>query len=235
MGKIISNININMVYPTMSKAAHRETIDRSGSSSDTVDADESRRSSLLSDYPYPGHQKGCLTIKTQRESLACPCIQSPPCDDPASRNAVRFDTVEFRVYDLILSDHPATTSGPPLGIGWRYDPRNTLVADIETYEAHRDAPESRRTKAELLIPAQIREDMLREFGYSRNEMRAVAKSIQKDQEQRRKAYIRQQKIDMISKSVGSARNGFKNNVPNFMNNVPSFKGIVKRDSRDLLR
>ena len=64
---------------------------------------------------------------------------------------VRIDKVKFRVYPIILSDNPSTSSGPPIGLGWRYDSKETLISDIDSYETIREEPGIRRMKMELII------------------------------------------------------------------------------------
>jgi len=38
---------------------------------------------------------------------------------------VRFSTAEVRTYKRMYSDNPSVSGGPPVGIGWRYNPRLT--------------------------------------------------------------------------------------------------------------
>ncbi|KAL9189337.1 hypothetical protein ACHAXT_011827 [Thalassiosira profunda] len=132
----------------------------------------------------PEPPTSCLSVKTQRESLDGSFGHSSRSSglnhssrssglDHSSRSSVRFDTVEFREYQIALGDSPATVSGPAIGLSWAYHPEDTLVSDLDAYEECRTP----RTKAELALPGDVREAMLLEAGYSRNEIRtAVAKA-----------------------------------------------------------
>ncbi|KAL7529519.1 hypothetical protein ACHAXR_003011, partial [Thalassiosira sp. AJA248-18] len=117
---------------------------------------------------------------------------------------VRFDTVEFREYGRNLDDNPSTSSGPPIGIDWRYDPKDTVVLDVDAYENCREG--YRRSKWELAIPPSVREEMLREVGFSRNEIKLVVRSVQKDKD-RRNISLHRQKFDPILERVDSVKHG----------------------------
>lgn len=121
--------------------------------------------------------KGCLSVKTQRESLNSTLHHSSSGGD----SAVRFGTVEIRSYPVILGNNPSPSAGPPVGIGWQHDPEATLKKDIDSYEESRASVGSRRSKAEhLKIAASAREEMLLEAGYSREEIRLATLRAQKD-------------------------------------------------------
>ena len=135
----------------------------------TVDGDISYRSAIdvspilpakvIGDTtPLAGRQlKSCMKVGSQRESLAR--RKSSPEDIKSSRclqpvlepKQIRFGNVEFREYTRRLSDNPSTSSGPPIGIGWQFNPEDTISIDLEVYEDDREG--SRRTKRELAIPA----------------------------------------------------------------------------------
>jgi hypothetical protein len=78
-----------------------------------------------------GHSlKSCLTIKTQQDSF------NSSTHSVGSTKSVRYDTVEFREYPIILCDNPSTSSGPPIGLGWAFDPKDTIRTEINAYEAY---------------------------------------------------------------------------------------------------
>lgn len=35
--------------------------------------------------------------------------------------SIRWGVVQLRIYEIVLSDNPSVTSGPPIGLGWRYN------------------------------------------------------------------------------------------------------------------
>ena len=95
-----------------------------------------------------------------------PPSSSRPITNKAT-SEVLFDSVEIREYHHVLSDNP-TSSGGPIGIGWRYDTKDTIRFDLAEYERCRKG--LRRTRKELVILKDVREDMLRNAGYSRREI-----------------------------------------------------------------
>ena len=138
----------------------------------TVDGDISYRSAIVSPIipakvigdtsPLAGRQlKSCMKVASQRDSLARIARTSRPEDIDISSSRclqpvlepkqIRFGNVEFREYTRRLSDNPSTSSGPPIGIGWDFNPEDTISIDLEVYEDDREG--SRRTKRELAIPA----------------------------------------------------------------------------------
>lgn len=160
--------------------------------------------------------KGCLKVETQRDSLSR-ISHSPSRErvlvtvtegdaESTSDKVVGFDSVEFREYPRVLSDNPSTSSGPPIGLGWRYDPKETILLDLDSYEACRE--DTRRTKRELAIPSYFRENMLREAGYSRSEIKAAMKTATKVKQKRRSSIEHQkfdplvERIETVKKSVG---------------------------------
>ena len=185
----------------------------------TVDADASSRSVRGILEPIKPRYKSCMKVHTQRDSLAqisetcvlpntydAPHDPHRPTPVPSSHQMVRFDTVEVREYERKMSDNPWTSSGPAIGIGWRYDPRDIVTVDLDEYESGRDG--LRRTKPELAIPATVRERMLLEVGYSRHEISKAAKAARKEKG-RRAASVQNQKFDPIIERVDSLKRGLR--------------------------
>ena len=46
----------------------------------------------------------------------------------AIRPNVSFSRIYVREYEVTLGDNPSVSSGPPLSLGWRYDPRESVVS-----------------------------------------------------------------------------------------------------------
>ena len=151
--------------------------------------------------------KSCLAVKSHRDSLM---DMSSRSDRSCSCRSVRFDTVEFREYPVILCDNPSA-SGPPIGLGWKYDPEDTLQAQLDDYESHRHG-DDRRTKRGLRIPPNIREDKLLQAGYSRSEIRSVVQMAEKEKERQRSGLIRKQRIGPILKGAENIKLGFKRSI-----------------------
>lgn len=123
---------------------------------------------------------------------------------------ISFDVVEIREYNRILSDNPATTSGPPVGLGWKYSPDETIKIDLETYESYQC--NARRSKRELAIPSYVREEMLLEEGYSRGEIAKTVRQIRKIREKRNVSF-HHIKYDPIAERVESIKRGVKCIIP----------------------
>ncbi|CAJ1968068.1 unnamed protein product [Cylindrotheca closterium] len=89
--------------------------------------------------------------------------------DMSERSSVSFGTVEFHEHAIVLGDNPSTSSGPSLEIDW--DVQNNLTLPVDDYESHRMP---RRSKDQLIMPMQMRTDMLLDQGYSLREIRETS-------------------------------------------------------------
>jgi hypothetical protein len=96
--------------------------------------------------------KSCLSSK----SLSTDAHESLNQRKPLIRKNVSFHTIEFREHERTLSDHPSVSSGPAVGIGW--SSMDSLQCSVAEYEEYRPP---RRTKSNLVMPAHIREHILR--------------------------------------------------------------------------
>lgn len=99
---------------------------------------------------------------------------------PSSKE-VGWSDVVFHSHEIILGDNPAVSCGPPVAVGSTEVSTDTL--SIEEYENHRGP---RRIKESLLIPPSLREDLLREEGYCRSEIRDVEADVNKIKKFRKK-------------------------------------------------
>ena len=86
--------------------------------------------------------------------------------DLSERSAVSFGTIEFHEHAIVLGDNPSTSCGPSLEIDWKGESHATL--DVDDYESHRMP---RRSKDQLIMPNQMRTDILLDNGYSLREIR----------------------------------------------------------------
>mmetsp|Transcript_4238 Transcript_4238/g.8569 ORF Transcript_4238/g.8569 Transcript_4238/m.8569 type:complete len:248 (-) Transcript_4238:221-964(-) len=189
----------------------------------------SRKSSDSSSFPVD--YKSCMKVKTQRESLSkitnveegggkaepmsiileADTLHSS-CNSSATSGArarIRFDKIEMREYERSLSDNPSTTSGPPIGIGWKYNPSATVVMDIEEYEVYKE--KYARSKSELAIPARTRREMLQEAGFSKTEIATAVRRARKDKD-RRNLSVQNQKYDPLAEKVDRVKQGIKRTV-----------------------
>ena len=104
------------------------------------------------------------------------------------RPTVRFSTSTFYSHALILGDNPSVSSGPPLSIHWHaFD---VVTIPVEDYDTSMDSSSSssllttKRTKSQLAIPREVREDWLRHLGVSRHELVTAIRQVQKVKQQR---------------------------------------------------
>jgi hypothetical protein len=95
---------------------------------------------------------------------------------------VCFSNLEIRSYNITLGTAP-TRNGPPISLDWDYDPAETATYEVDAYEHYRHP---RRTKIELLMPPSHREDLLRDAGFSRNQIKLAKEEAQLALKQREK-------------------------------------------------
>lgn len=136
---------------------------------------------------------GCLTIRTQEESLR---VSSTPMrtsasssQNKASMASVQFSTVQVRVYPTILSDdQPQCTSGPPIGIGWEHDASLTTLWDVEEHQHYANPlnvnRQSKLAKKALVLSSWRRERILLSHGYSQAALDAAANAAEVVRQQR---------------------------------------------------
>eukprot|EP00804_Cyclotella_cryptica_P011589 CCRYP_012101-RA/>CCRYP_012101-RA protein AED:0.02 eAED:0.02 QI:381/1/1/1/0.5/0.33/3/133/513 len=97
------------------------------------------------------------------------------------KRTVSFSCVNIREHERIAGDNPCVTSGVPLSIGWRSIQHPAI--DLDMYEKNKGPS---RDKIEMMVPADIRKDILRnEFGVSIREMNEAIKAVNISKRQRR--------------------------------------------------
>jgi hypothetical protein len=154
----------------------------------------------------------------------CPEDNTSPHPMTSLARRISFDVVEIREYKRILSDNPATSSGPPVGLGWDYSPEDTIILDLETYESYQC--DARRSKRELAIPSEVRHEMLLDEGYSRQEIAKVVREIRKIRE-RRNISFHHKKYDPIAERVETVKRGVKGIIPG-SKKLECFHSVVLR-------
>jgi len=82
----------------------------------------------------------------------------------------QFSTITVREYPRELGDN-VTVMGPPIGLSWEH--QEEIVYDLIEYD---DAcQDTRRTQSELKMPSAHRTNILRENGYSRQDIQSAIK------------------------------------------------------------
>ena len=88
------------------------------------------------------------------------------------KHVVAWSTVEINSHEVMLGDHPSVSSGPPITIKW--DAFESVKLTVAEYE---ECNPSHRSSGALLIPKAVREDWLRNQGYSRRELETAIRAI----------------------------------------------------------
>jgi hypothetical protein len=97
-----------------------------------------------------------------------------------TENTVSWGTIEMHSHVIELGDNPAVSQGLPITLGWERTDSHKL--SVDDYESNLEV---RRSKQELILPRALREDWLRERGYSREELRKAASAVNKIKMDRR--------------------------------------------------
>jgi hypothetical protein len=118
-----------------------------------------------------------LRIASGRDSLASentvPYARGGP-------KKVNFDSVYVRHYERILTDNPGVQSGPAIGIGWRF--KRSLRFDVDDFEQCKGLP---RRSDDLVLSRTVRENILRDCGYSQKDIADMVRVILKVRNQRK--------------------------------------------------
>ena len=101
----------------------------------------------------------------------------------APKSSVQFSTITVRDYPRIMGDNPASSAGPSVSIGWQHE--SEITVSLEEYETIRGP---RRWGREMIIPVKIREELLREVGYSRAEIVKGIRDLNIVRGQRRRTF-----------------------------------------------
>lgn len=114
------------------------------------------------------------------------------------KKSVQWSTMDWYSHEIILGDNPSvSTGGPPITIRWKahehvqmtideYEQQWEVVgAPVQTEEPTKSMTTTTtttrrsRSKAEMLIPRQLREEWLRNGGYSRKEIAAASAEVER--------------------------------------------------------
>ena len=104
----------------------------------------------------------------------------PATNEKKGSSVVSFAKVQVRYYENILTDNPAVQSGPPIGIGWRFNDGGTL--DVDDWELRKG---DTRRSADLLIPRRVRVAMLHDLGYSEKQVADMVRGVMKAKNRRK--------------------------------------------------
>ena len=94
---------------------------------------------------------------------------------------VGFSDIFIREYPITIGDNPGGLCGPPLTIEWQHQAENRLAVD--DYEKSRP---NRRRGREMIMPSNLRVDLLKGGGFSRGEIAVLTRSVNISRTQRRR-------------------------------------------------
>lgn len=98
--------------------------------------------------------------------------------------SVRFCEVRIRNYERILEFNPSVTSGPAVGIGWRYSVEDDENIPLDIFEDTREYHRRTSTK-DLTLSRMDRENLLRNLGYTQKEIALSVRTILRLKNQRK--------------------------------------------------
>jgi hypothetical protein len=115
-----------------------------------------------------------------------------------TKQTVKWGTVQFRTYEIILGDNPSVSSGPPIGLGWRYVNDSDMEPPEDDCEDNDGAATPARTKTgstmsmdeyeeiripqrhtidQLVLSTWEREQRLMDVGYARSDLNKAITSV----------------------------------------------------------
>eukprot|EP00540_Astrosyne_radiata_P015367 CAMPEP_0116828826 /NCGR_PEP_ID=MMETSP0418-20121206/3859_1 /TAXON_ID=1158023 /ORGANISM="Astrosyne radiata, Strain 13vi08-1A" /LENGTH=178 /DNA_ID=CAMNT_0004457733 /DNA_START=486 /DNA_END=1022 /DNA_ORIENTATION=+ len=97
----------------------------------------------------------------------------------SSNKRVSFLMLHVREYSQILGDHPCCATGPPVALGWEYQPER--IISVDDYEATRA---SRKSKEDLKLSFDDRKEILAETCSSADVRRAQRRLHRENRERR---------------------------------------------------
>lgn len=120
-----------------------------------------------------------------------PCLRMKHHQETSNtKRNVAFQNIEIAEYPVQVGDNPVAV-GVPISLGWKCSQKQ--IYDFEEYENCKDMP---RTRFELLIPADMRRDILARQGFTASEMRMAVLDAKKIKKSRNRS-IKNQKWDRL--------------------------------------
>lgn len=148
----------------------QETLDaNSDSDADSFGSLNSENSSSNSDQQQEPLEGSILKIRSHATSLA-QTYTTPP---GLPNHTVSFGSIEVLIFPITMGDNPSVSAGVPIAMGHPLHARMAAV-DLMQYEETRPV---RRHKRELAVPKAIREEWLRDEGFSRGQWREAEEEV----------------------------------------------------------
>lgn len=153
--------------------------DNNSNSNSNFSSPEAEKEEKSSSTPPPANNKSI--VPTTTEKTASGTTRKKNKKKKKRKTAVNFTTVHIRQYERILCENPAVSSGPSIGIGWRYVENEPL--SVREYEKSRGP--LRRLPSEFLLSRPVRDDLVRYLGYTDREIASTLRSLNKAKFKRR--------------------------------------------------
>jgi len=119
-----------------------------------------------------------LSVDGSENSLDLADLHRPSSRD---KRQVEFSNIEIREYPICIGDNPGGFHGVPLTISWMH--QDCIELSVDDYELNKPV---RRATIELKIPNQLRIDMLKKSGYSRQEIQEGIRKANIERNRRRR-------------------------------------------------
>lgn len=101
-----------------------------------------------------------------------------------TKTKVSFSNVSVRMYPITIGNNPGGADGPPLSLSWDYT--SLGKATVEDFELHRKDPKfQRRNQKSLHIPAHRRVGLLKDAGFSEEEIYMASREAAVERQIRR--------------------------------------------------
>lgn len=127
------------------------------------------------DHRSPASRRLSAALSESASTVDSNSTMTSSSSSSSSKRRVKFDKITIRSYNVTVSDHPSCSSGAPIGLSWDYA-TDHIEVPVRDFEALRK--NNRRNKCQMLIPAQIRHDMLRyEFNVPLHEIHLRTKEV----------------------------------------------------------
>ena len=144
--------------------------------------DDSQFKPLQRYYSLPNSSVGSSSSITTKSAL-----KTSSSNRSLNRN-VSFTNLSIREYNVELGDNPSCSCGVPISLGWDYEEQEALplddLDDPETSALGDVSSRRRRKTHELIISYNDRRRLLKNAGYSREELQECLQTVQKVKHER---------------------------------------------------
>ena len=137
--------------------------------------------------PTPTAMIASESIQPRDSSAAHPVTPNIPgyIPKPPTERSIGFSHVQIRYYEQILSDNPSVTSGPPIGIGWKY---RVMKQDLSVDAWEYKQQPSRRYMTALLTTRDDRMTLLCNLGYTQREIAMAVRDVLRIKNYRKQSF-----------------------------------------------